>query len=277
MIAQFKQRISEINRVQPLNPVMMELLQAIQDSNSEADDLKRIIDSDANTSATILKIANSPFYGLSGKIRNVRDACVLLGFDQLRNIIYATALHHATSNGPHPKWRLALSQHALASAVVSHTLAQLPEIPVDPGLAYSLGLLHELGKQILICEMPDIFEAFMELADADSAAEYEPLFAEAGVIIANKWRLPDSFRESIAHCHTRTDQHGEFLEDIKLVRCAHSVAQACGFPTPGNCSEATPSETLSKYYPDLDIDKVVQHIQEKLSENQDLTRESQHD
>ena len=183
--------LEKINRIQPLNPIMIELLQAIQYEDSQASDLESIIVSDANTSATILKIANSPFYGLSGRIKSVRDACVLLGFDQLRNIIYATALDQACAQGPHPRWGAQLRCHTLASALISSTLAKLIIPPMEPGQAYTLGLLHELGKQVLLSELPELFEEYMADDSVQNRGRLLQIFAEAGALIARKWGSRD--------------------------------------------------------------------------------------
>lgn len=274
---QIQTRLAEIHRIQPLNPVMMQLLEAIQDSGSEAADLKRIIDSDANTSATILKIANSPFYGMSGRIRNVRDACVLLGHDQLRSIIYTTALDQATNKGPHPKWRESLRLHALASAIICHGLSKQPEVPVSAGSAYSLGLLHELGKQVLVCELTDIFEAFMSACDAEEKTIYENLFAEAGAIIAEKWRLPESFKACISHCHTNPIEHEFFHNEIHAVQCAHTLAHAFGFPTPGTNIDITPQQAVQFFYPEVDAETLTENIQQLLTDNSELSRETRDD
>ncbi|NIQ10049.1 MAG: HDOD domain-containing protein, partial [Gammaproteobacteria bacterium] len=92
---------------------------------------------------------------------SVRDACVLLGYDQLRNVIYATAVDQASGKGPHPIWAKQLRLHTLACAAITAELCAIVKAPLDRGQAYALGLLHELGTQVLLSELPDLFQEYM--------------------------------------------------------------------------------------------------------------------
>lgn len=267
--------IEKINRIQPLNPVMMELLAAIQRQDSQATDLEQIILSDANTSATILKIANSPFYGLSGRIKNVRDACVLLGFDQLRNIIYATALEHASSGGPHKRWCEQLRNHTLASAVIAAELSTHLPIKIQKGQAYSLGLLHELGKQVLISELPDLFEEYMKNQGQSGQIIIINTFIEAGRIIAEKWRLPDVFKICVQYALDSNEPPQDYSNEVALVRCAHHLAQEIGFDSPGESNNPDSPGALQHFYPDLTPDPIAERIQECISNTPDLQRSSE--
>ncbi|MAR89552.1 MAG: hypothetical protein CML06_01540 [Pseudomonadales bacterium] len=262
--------LSEINRMQPLNPVMLELLSLINNPDTQAEDLTRIISTDANTSATILKIANSPFYGMSGRIRSVKDACVLLGFDQLRNIIYATALEQASSGTPHQDWRDTLRRHTLAVALIADGISQQEAIDIPRGQAYSLGLLHELGKQVLISELPDLFSEFMA-AEGNEKREFFSFFNEAGSIIAKRWRLPEVFRACIKHVRSRNLDFKPFNREVRLVQCAHRLAQAWGYDTPGETSTYQEAEVLNYFYPDMNPDEVLPPVRETLINDPELS------
>ena len=193
--------IDQVNRISPLNPVMLDLLAALQNEDSQASDLRRIIESDANTSATILKIANSPFYGMSGRIHSVQDACVLLGYDQLKNIIYATALEEATNKGPHVKWRHQLRCHTVATAIICSELGRYDA--ATKGKGYASGLLHELGKQVILAEFPDEFSEYMAVADSEEANSFNQLFAEMGDVLGKRWRLSQQVFKVFLDCVRR--------------------------------------------------------------------------
>lgn len=223
--------VDQVNRISPLNPVMLDLLAALQNEDSQASDLKRIIESDANTSATILKIANSPFYGMSGRIHSIQDACVLLGYDQLKNIIYATALDHATNKGPHVKWRHALRNHTIATAIICNELGGRDM--TAGGKGYASGLLHELGKQIMLAEFPDEFNEYMSVTDSDQVSSFMELFAEVGDVLAKRWRLPDSLRACIRYHRKPEQAPAEFSAIVNLVANAHNIANEQGYPSPG--------------------------------------------
>lgn len=267
--------IEKINRIQPLNPIMMELLAAIQNQDSQATDLEHIIRSDANTSATILKIANSPFYGMSGRIKNVRDACVLLGFDQLRNIIYATALEHASNGGPHQIWRQKLRRHTLATAIIASELSLYMTVRIEKGQAYSLGLLHELGKQILVSELPDLFHEYMNTQGQPEQESIVGTLIEAGTIIAQKWRLPEVFQTCIRFALSPDDPPEAFQNEVTLIRCAHQLAQELGFDSPGDRYKPSEPGALLHHYPTLPADVITEKIQDCINSCPDLDRSTE--
>lgn len=270
-------QIEKIERIQPLNPVMLDLLGAIQNPHSQASDLEKIINTDANTSATILKIANSPFYGMSGRINSVKDACVLLGVNQLKNIIYATAIDQATNKGPHKQWILQMRIHTTACALIASVIALQPGVDIDKGQAYSLGLLHQLGKQVVLSELPELFEDLIQndMSDSEKQASMSEAFSQAGLIIAKKWRLPSVFSDCVVGLRQPFDHSASHANEIKLVQCAHKLAQALGFISTGEELQLDVKEVIAQHYTDLDAEHVLSSITEAISNHPDLASATQ--
>lgn len=259
--------IDQVNRISPLNPVMLDLLAALQNEDSQASDLRRIIESDANTSATILKIANSPFYGMSGRIHSVQDACVLLGYDQLKNIIYATALEEATNKGPHVKWRHQLRCHTVATAIICSELGRYDA--ATKGKGYASGLLHELGKQVILAEFPDEFSEYMAVADSEEANSFNQLFAEMGDVLGKRWRLPDSLRACIRYHRVPKQSPVEFSPIVDLVATSHTLASEQGYPSPGESQAAHTRTTDEQEKIDTLLPSIKQHLDEALAQMMD--------
>ncbi|MGB3619796.1 MAG: HDOD domain-containing protein [Ketobacter sp.] len=238
--------IDQVNRISPLNPVMLDLLAALQNKESQASDLKHIIESDANTSASILKIANSPFYGLSGRIRSIQDACVLLGYDQLKNIIYASALNEATHKGPHVEWRMKMREHTLSTAIICSQLEKHTSA-VTAGAGYASGLLHELGKQVMMAEFPDSFSEYMAAEEEGEKQAFIEIFIEIGDVLARRWHLPDELRACIQYHRSPDSAPKEFSKLVELVYYAHAIAVEQGYPSPG---ELRTNDSQENSYPE---------------------------
>ena len=230
------QSFISVGRIPPLNPTMLALLQALDSSESDADDLQKLILADANTSATILKIANSPFYGMNKKIQSVRDACVLLGFHSLRNIVYATALESFESPDEDPTLmplRDALRQHTRHAAAIAVQLAR--QVKLESSTLYTLGLLHELGKQITLAAAPNRFRQYTETASFDIEAAYRDISAMCtlGGEVAKSWHLPDLFQHcirfypAVERCPQPSQRH------TRIIYCAHILAGRAGSLSPG--------------------------------------------
>lgn len=225
--------LAGIGRIPPLKPAIVAMLQEINGGDYTINRLKQLIEEDANTSATILKIANSPFYGLHGKIASIRDACVMLGRNSLCNIVYATALESYSGCMEHHPARLSLSRHTQATAIVAGRIAR--HVQLEAGTAYTLGLLHELGKQIAMVGFPDFFNAFVQAAARIPEETWQELAAMSllGERIAQKWHLPELFQHCIRHVVSPQECPVQTRRYVVLVAASHWLATDLGFPSPG--------------------------------------------
>ena len=223
--------VDKVNRMKGLDPVILELLTALKNNDSKVADLEAIIETDANTSATILKIANSPFYGLSRQIHSIQDACVLLGYDQMRNVIYASALDQLTSRSSHPLWQQQLKLHTQVTAIIARYLAR--ERNVSPADSYASGLLHALGKQVVLAEFPEEFVAYMEDTTQEHHRGFLKLFSVIGQMVAENWYLPEVLNAAIC-CHRKPRcAAAEHQPLVKLVSEANNLASGLGYSSPG--------------------------------------------
>ncbi|WP_281950933.1 HDOD domain-containing protein [Nitrosophilus kaiyonis] len=84
--------INEIDKLPPLPKTVQELKISYEDDNSTAQDLENIIKKDPVLVVDILRLANSPYYGFSHEIHDLRHAIVLFGFDEIINFAIYSAL-----------------------------------------------------------------------------------------------------------------------------------------------------------------------------------------
>jgi len=129
----------------PASPTSaMRVLFLADDPNSSASDLGVAIGSDPSLTSRVMKVANSAYYGLSGRVPSATFAITVLGFDTVRAIAAATAAGITGDSGTLPDgfW-----VHA-ASVAVSCSLVA-PRVTVRGPEAFSLGLLHDLGHALL--------------------------------------------------------------------------------------------------------------------------------
>jgi len=74
--------------VPPLPQVILQVIQYDHNSpTANPQDIEKIVSPDKGISAEILKVANSAYYGRSGKVKLLRDATSLLGLKALKNLI----------------------------------------------------------------------------------------------------------------------------------------------------------------------------------------------
>ena len=142
-----------LQKMKDLPPMLLTVVKAqklLASEDSDFEDLQRILETDQSMAAQILKTANSPYYGMSGKISSLKHAITMLGFKTLSQIITMAGtgnfLHQPlngygfTANEVH--------DHSLAVGVGSRSLATLVN-PAAEDDAFIAGLLHDAGKIML--------------------------------------------------------------------------------------------------------------------------------
>jgi putative nucleotidyltransferase with HDIG domain len=139
--ATVEQLIDEITRI-PVQPgAAMRLMRMLDDPRSSAEALGKVIESDASLSARLIQLANTSFYGLSAPVSSAWRAVTVVGLATLRSVVATAVLDIGTAEGlsvPEGFW-----SHSVGVAAASGLLA--PRMGVDPGEAFSAGLLHDVG------------------------------------------------------------------------------------------------------------------------------------
>ena len=84
--------LKNVKDVPTLPTVYSALSEAMANPQSTASDVAKIVSMDQASAIKILRIANSAFFGFSGRIENIHRAIVVLGFNEVRNLILASSV-----------------------------------------------------------------------------------------------------------------------------------------------------------------------------------------
>jgi putative nucleotidyltransferase with HDIG domain len=205
---------ARVRALPELPRAVQEIRLALLDDDLGLDDFAGKVAIDAAIVAKLLRAANSPFYGMSGAIGSVRDAVRLIGLRSVGTLVTTAAVLHAMAP---PKCVgfdfAACCDHALATAVCSQELARACGYP--EGLAFTAGLLHDIGRLALATYYPREFAtaiAFATRSDCLLAdAENSVLgigHAEVGAWIATHWKFAEPVSEAIRLHHRPTPSDG---------------------------------------------------------------------
>ena len=82
----------DVRALPSLPTVVQELMMLVQNNEVQLDTITNTLSLDQALSVKVLHLANSPFYGLSGRVRSIRDAINILGMRQLSSLVIAAAL-----------------------------------------------------------------------------------------------------------------------------------------------------------------------------------------
>ena len=182
-----------------------------EDSDFEA--LRRILETDQSMVAKILKIANSPYYGMSGKISSLKHAISMLGLETLSQVITLAGtgefLNHSLKGYDFTAQEV--RAHSLAVGFGSRSLAALVNPAVEDD-AFIAGLLHDAGKIML---NPYVAEGQIgpKTGGQDAISDQEKRVlgcdhSEIAADVFSQWLFPDNVVDAIRFHHT-PDQSGD--------------------------------------------------------------------
>jgi putative nucleotidyltransferase with HDIG domain len=236
-----------MKRLPALSLTVVEALTLMDKPEADMPALADCLSRDTGLASRLLHIANSPFYGLSRRIGSIRDACVYLGLHTIRNIVTAVGVIEQFSGAAdHGFDHMAFWQHCAGVAATSRVLAL--RIGSDPELAFTTGLLHDVGRMALVVFYPDAWEAVTAHARAQDVwvgqAEKAVLGVDhtrIGQVLSARWRLPEPIVLGIAKHHS-PDAAAE-VEVAGIVHIADILIRGLEFGCGGDDAVPRLSET----------------------------------
>lgn len=181
----------------PVMPgVMTQLVGLLTDEKSTFHDMAKLIMTDQVLISSILKIANSSFYGGSGQVDSLQFAIVRLGMREIVNIVTAIQISSLKSKDVPQEQLQAILDSSLKVAFMASGLAR--ECRLDSEEAFLGGLLLDLGKTVILSVAKD-YKIQQALLDDLLNTRH----AEIGAMIAQKWNYPESIQKLIRYHHNR--------------------------------------------------------------------------
>ena len=197
-----------------LPEVVNYLIRSLKDEGADVDTIAHHINSDPAITARLLAAANAASSGVSSRIHSAKQAFIVLGVDRIVSIILASALIHRFDPGGAGFDARLLWRHSLGVASCAKVLAQ--QIGANPDVAFTAGLLHDIGQLLMYTASPvDYVEALELRRDQDiSIVSAEQLVfgydhTHAGRTLAQTWNLPVEIEEAISAHHAPDDFESE--------------------------------------------------------------------
>lgn len=233
----------------PMPQVVFKAQDILANPNSSIKDLVKIIATDQAITTRVLKLANSTYYGLSGKVSSIGHASVLLGGKILGEVIMMAGSMNLLGKelkgyglDSEDLW-----QHSLAVGIGSRLIAvkKFPELAND---AFTGGIIHDTGKIMLdkfILEKKEEFDVF--LADGEQNfldAETEILgldHSEIGAEVCQNWGVPTSLTNAIRYHHSPSR-----FKESELAYVVHMADYIAATSRVGEESNGIPSQMDDK-------------------------------
>jgi len=229
--------------------VFAQINRAVNDEMTSAFDIAAILSEDPAMSAKVLKLCNSAYYGLSNPVAAVKQAIVLLGMSEIKNVVLsASALSSFKVSAEDRDYQDSFWRHSLAVAVASRMLIRARHVKefLEAETAFSAGLLHDIGKMVILCYAPAVHRKIAELSattpEAGLDAERQIMgltHSDIGAYLGRHWKLPKEILETMIY-HHRPLEAEEFPMYAAVVNLADYLAHVIFDNEQDNTVERSP-------------------------------------
>ncbi len=216
--------LSNVYNLPAVSQVMMEVSNLLDNPTTNTAQLSAMIGKDQGLASKILSIANSPLYGLPRKVTTIDFAILIIGYQDIKNIVIALSMIESFKN----KTDKYLDQkefwmHSIIAGNASKRIAEDLGFRIGSE-AFVGGLLHDLGIPVIHkyfhSDFVEIVNKVNEGGMSFAEAEVDQLgygHNEIGKFLAEKWNLPQS------HCNTIENHHKPHLakENVVLASVVH--------------------------------------------------------
>lgn len=230
-----------IKSVPMLSPSASSLLQISADPDHDLGDIIDLVRTDANLTARVLKIVNSAAFGLINQITSIDRAISYLG----ERIIVSIAVSDCAGKlfdkelSGYEASGGALWKHDLRTALASREIVVQSGLAISPELAFTAGLLHDIGKALISDYLSDSVEETVELLSVEDDLDYIDAetrmigfdHTRAGHELAKSWQLPDELAEAIRYHHEPSKASEEYRPLVYAVHLGDNIAMMGGFGT----------------------------------------------
>ena len=252
-----EQLIGKGQELPSLPEIYLRVAEQLEDETATVQQIGNTVQHDPAITTRVLKMVNSAYYGLPNQVASVAQSVSLLGRERLKHILIGSVLRGVFSGGQdNPAFSMQVFwQHSIKTAIIARELARQVREIEEPESMSTAGLLHDIGKLLLINKFPERMLAVEEYViqkrvDVLSAemSQIGLTHTDVGEALMQHWGLP----QLLINCATN---HHQITHDGPDRHATHLIYLA---------------NQLSKYVPPLDDDETQDILSD--IENWDLGR-----
>jgi len=277
-------KIEQSNNLPQLPQVMLKLIKACKNEQISVDELTEIISTDPSLTSRLLQMIGSAYINLPKEVNNIKTAVVYLGLYTIRNIaISSSAMHFFKLSKAVPKFNIQkFWYHSYKCAVIARRMAEKNNFP-NPDEFFLVGLLHDIGKLILMQNFPDEYNAILKTSSNETqilAAEMEMFDTDTSQVSAwlfNQWNLNPLIFDAVLFVNETVEQVEGALSYVKVVYISNLLARQNTLETiPKILSLTDISQTILEQIV-LDAEEEVLEMATSLGINPENVQDTIHD
>ncbi len=227
------EQIEKMGDLPSLPQTLLQIQTVAEDKNSSADDLAQCILKDQALTLRVLKVVNSALYkrGDGEKVRTVRRAVVVIGFETVRKLALGLSVFDMMSKLSRSPYLAQIARHSLITAGFAQILAEASGV-VRPEEAFVAALVHDIGKVVLLECSPAAMDSVVLEVDAGTAGldserqHFGITHDRAGRRLAERWNLPPDIVTIIGDHHDIDPAHPPRKLDFLLAVIVYANAMS---------------------------------------------------
>ena len=202
--------LAKVDELPPMPEVVFKAQTFLANPDSSVKELAALLETDQAIATQVLKMANSAFYGMSGRVSSIQHSALVLGYKNLGEIISVAGAQRSLEKKL-PGYGLEsedLWRHSLSVALGSKIIASRRNPDLEM-VAHTAGLVHDVGKIILdpfVLEKKEAFDSFLlQEQQTYLNAEQQILgfdHAEIAAEVCKKWSIPEVISSAIRYHHS---------------------------------------------------------------------------
>jgi HD-like signal output (HDOD) protein len=218
---------NRITSLPTLPIVITNILNLVQKTSSSARDVAAYISQDQAISSAVLKIANSAYYNLSGKVEAIDRAVVVLGFEAVKNLALGTSVFSTLKSDEVSVFdREGFWIHAIGVGTAANMVSKEILKSNDPSFFVS-GLFHDLGKIIFDRYLNDMYIPIVRQAKEEGkplhSLEKEVFgldHAQVGSMLLTRWKIPPPIINRLKYHHDLESCPAEYAVEAAVIAAA---------------------------------------------------------
>ena len=215
----------------PVKPEILTSIDLLMTSKEpDIEKIAALISSDVGLSASILKIINSPMYGMNRRVSKIKQAVMMLGLKTINSLVTAILLKQSFSG----KSSISLERfwddaNDIANAMIFIGSKVKTKIPVE--MLYTIGLFHDCGIPLLALKYENYKDVLIEANTSDESfitveeKHYQTNHAVLGYYVSSSWHLPKEICQLILQHHDNRYLLSKIDYEYKIAFAALKAAE----------------------------------------------------
>ena len=244
--------VAAIKDLPPMPQVIARVLSLLGNPDCKLSELSGALSQDPALVARLIKVSNSSLYSGGQACGSLNQAIVRLGTRTTRSVVVAASTR---SLFPTDSSRIGLLgrrlwRHAVETGLAARRVAEFLR-RCDPDEAFAGGVLHDIGKLIILLNLPD---AACAIHGADRSAEPDGVAAEqqrlgfdhteVGERLLQSWNLPESLA-ACARWHHRPEAAGVWSDLARVICCGDLLSHRLGAANGGGDHEPAAADSAA--------------------------------